>query len=261
MKRKYYIITLPALLCVMWLLFIAYCMKALHPMKGCYKSSLEAHELVDTRPQVEQLFLQEYDSLTTASLKSFVDHWRLWSKEREPMASCSRIDQICKEVINRYERVSPDSASFYVYPYCIITRYSVGKFQKQDYYWDAKSFDGDTVYVVPAAIDGKPVLYLTPEIEKKLNDYLHWVYEFRDGQLYEEVHHDREEILRKYLPLGPSGDIPGYYTYYSYPMITEVTTYEDGAVVSVTIDPFNGEVLFFKDFSIGEAEVLSSWVV
>lgn len=182
-------------------------------------------------PLVSQPFLQSYDSLSTSSIKDFMEDWLEWSEGRKTSADDTLVNRISKEVLSYYkDREVLDSSRFTVLADRITVIRTAAKFRQKRFLFSLFRINEpetaiDTSYVVPAPVSSRPVLYVTSEIEKKLDQYLHWVYEYLDDGFYEEVHPDREAEIRQYCPVGPAGDIPGYYTYYSFPRITIVYSF------------------------------------
>ena len=216
------------------------------------------------RPIVEQEFLQKYDSLTTDSLTDFISDWREWSEVLQACAQDTLVNDIYSAVIDHYkDKVEIDSALFSVLPYSVLVKNVSDDYLRKNRlmsFFKMMFCNKETVeisYVVPSPVNVKPILYLTPGIEDKLNTYLGWIYKWlNDGGYYEEVHYDREAALRRYSCLT-TGEIPGRYIHYTFPFVSEITFYRDGASVNVDLSPFYGEVLFLSDNSAKNMRVVS----
>jgi len=261
MRTKNQIPALPVMLCILLIVFLFYSIRVFNSKDSFNYPPEKKHSHKDPRPTVEQPFLQKYDSLTTAEIDVFISDWAEWSKQRQALATNATANDICSQVLEYYaDKAACDSAEYSVLAYCILVRHSSKSFRvKRDSASD--SFDCDTTFVIPVSCDERPVLYLTPEIDAKIDQYLHWIYMYRDGEDYEERHLDREQIVGRYCPVQPGGDIPGYYTYYSFPRITQLIFFKNGVIVNVTIDPFRRQSLFLRKNSIEKAIVVSDWIV
>lgn len=254
-----YIRGISVLLCIIMGMFLIYYVQQFNHDEISYDTHIAEH------PLISPPFLQAYDSLSTSSIKDFMKDWREWSEERKTSANDTLVNRISKEVLSYYkDREVPDSSMFTTLADRITVIRTAAKFRQSCRFLSLFRIDEpeiviDTSYVVPAPVDSKPVLYVTSEIEKKLDQYLHWVYKYLDEGFYEEVHPDREAEIRQYCPICPAGDIPGYYTYYSFPRITKISIYQDGISVDVELTSLTGERLFLPDGNINEAIVYSFW--
>lgn len=271
MRKKNQIITLYFIISLVLIGFVLYSVRFFSSLDSFNFPNERDYVYVDRRPDVEQPFLHKYDSVTAKSLTRFVSDWREWSEQREKLASDSLVNAVCLQVLARYADYKSsltkevDTSMYHVLSWCIAI------YRSEENYRHKSVLSGmrrewrswvmiDTTYVVPVAFDNRPILYLTPQIEEKLNNFLlPWGYD-SDGH-YIERHYDRESVLERYCSVRPAGDIPGYNSFDTFPRITDMAFFKNGVIVAITLDPYNGVELFLPDCDIEEAYKVGEWIV
>ena len=189
------------------------------------------------KPIVKQPFLWRYHSLEYAYLPSF---FKVWSKYTVPLPTDSLVNDYYAKVLAHYnddeypDSIFPDH-KYEVLPYCVKVTYiekafGAGRDFKNEILGDYPELfrnRGESSYVVPKVNLDKPVLYLTPEINGLLDDYL------GAGVPEKGYYPDRIEALSRFIQLN-RGSWPGLYSYCTLPVIDEMIFYTDGVVIEIT---------------------------
>ncbi len=222
---------------------------------------------VDSRPKVEQPFLKKYSSQFLFYPPSF---FKEWSKYTVPLESDSLVNDWYARLFEHYsnDEVSAENSKYEVLPYCIKVKYIEQSFKTIIGYGENEiggdtwpSFDslsGNTFYVVPKIPSQKPILYLTQEIEKILDDYLGSGFALYSNSP-KQRHPDREKEIAKYIPLsnGPSFST---YSYYTYPLITALYFFDDGVVFELRPRGFSGATIFLPDGQFESEYIVNTWI-
>lgn len=216
----------------------------------------------DHRPKVEQPFLKGYNSLTNENFPRFIEDWRAWSKKREKEASDTMMNRYYELILAHYPGFKSDTDTLDY----VVRRYCVSVFHSREKYHKNKSIDSytfsDTTYMIPPAVKGKEVLYLTPEITKLLDAYLEWAYGWWcENRITEQPHPDHEEIAKRFIPVEIGGDIPGYYSYETPPDIINFYLFKNCMIAEICPDALIGDFFILPNYSIANYEIFMYWIV
>ena len=157
-----------------------------HPAYSSSELSEEESEWVDPRPKVEQSFIEMYDSLSTETIASFIQDWQKWSGNRLVDATDTLVNRLYQLSLSRYtsSSIKLDSAQY------VVRDYYLEIYRSEESYTENKDLDSyvftDTLFVVPPSTDGRRILYVTPEIDKLLEAYLNWVFEYSEEPYSDE---------------------------------------------------------------------------
>ena len=223
-----------------------------HPAYPSSELSEEESKWVDQRPKVEQSFIDMYDSLSTETVASFIQDWQKWSANRLLDATDTLVNRLYQLSLLRYtsNSIKLDSAQY------VVRDYYLEIYRSEESYTENKDLDSyvftDTLFVVPPSIDDRGVLYVTPEIDQLLEAYLNWV-EQRDLE--------KESVLSKFIPVRPGSDIPGYYSFRTYPSIYRFRYFNNCTIVEISPNPYEGDIMVLPNNDIEKASIHHRWII
>lgn len=141
--------------------------------------------------------------------------FREWSNYTVPLQSDSLVNDWYAKIYDHYSSgvsffdFSAGDSKYVVLPDSIKVKYIDKSFQTiiddensevgGDTWINFDSLSDNTLYVVPKIPSRKPILYLTPEIKKALDDYLDSGYSLHTNST-KKRHPDREKRISKYIP-------------------------------------------------------------
>ena len=200
-------------------------------------------------PPVEPSFVKDkkYHRLNKKNIDAFIQDWKDWSLELRTFSTDSVVNQAINRIMSEYsEWNQPDSSLFYSMPCCIEIRRYQGSYPPIDdneyrpRYEERRQALERFAYV-PGFDSDKVILYMSPEIEKLLSQYLGGIRGF--GYLLTRIDRDREAYLRRhfYVHYGHWG---GYWILNSMPMIYYLGLYDDGICAYLRTSMCSGETVF-----------------
>lgn len=232
-----------------------------HPAYSSSELSEEESEWVDPRPKVEQSFIEMYDSLSTETIASFIQDWQKWSGNRLVDATDTLVNRLYQLSLSRYtsSSIKLDSAQY------VVRDYYLEIYRSEESYTENKDLDSyvftDTLIVVPPSTDGRRILYVTPEIDKLLEAYLNWVFEYSEEGYQEQRDLEKESDLSKFIPVRPGSDIPGYYSFRTYPSINRFRFFKNCTLVEISPNPYEGDIMVLPNNDIEKASIHHRWII
>lgn len=197
-------------------------------------------------------YVVKYAELNDSNLEHYIEEWHNASEAHQLGNTDKSLTLLYNKVINYYDREDiSNSPVFYVIPENVRIHILQPRKRDEEWFLHIDTYSENIFYDVPVVDIGKPVLYLSDSDQSILSNYLSWIYEWRGNAYYEERHIERENLLNHYIPVRPGGDLPGYYRFYSAPIITDIYHYRKDILISVVISGFHREELLLKD---GEEE-------
>ena len=156
----------------------------------------------------------------------------------------------------------PDSSLFYSMPCCIEIKRYQGSYPPNDANefrpgYEEKQQALERFAYVPGFDFNKPLLYMTPEIEKLLSQYLGGVGEF--GSRVTSINKARVAYLSRlfYVHYGHWG---GYWILNSMPMIYYLGLYDDGICAYLRTSWCSGETVFVPYDTAKELVDFDFWI-
>lgn len=212
-------------------------------------------------PPVEPTFVKDkkYHRLNKKNIDAFIQDWKDWSLELRTFSTDSVVNQAINRIMSEYsEWNQPDSSLFYSMPCCIeITRYQ-GSYPPNDANefrpgYEEKQQALERFAYVPGFDSEKVILYMTPEIEKLLSQYLGGV----DG--FGNINKSRVAYLSRifYVHYGHWG---GYWILNSMPKIYFISLYDDGICAFLLTSWCSGETVFVPYDTAKELVHFDYWI-
>lgn len=212
--------------------------------------SIGGQEQKDTlllSPPIEPSFVKDkkYHRLNEKNIDSFIQDWKGWSIELRTFSTDSVVNQAINRIMSEYpEWNQPDSSLFYSMPCCVEIRRYQGPCPTDDEsipIYEETNQALERFAYVPGFDSDKTILYMTPEIEKLLSQYLGGIR--KNGERVTSIDKSREAYLRSlfYVHYGHWG---GYWILYSMPKIYQLDLYDNGICADLQTSYHSGESLF-----------------
>ena len=228
--------------------------------------------LVLTTP-IQPSFAKKYHSLTEKNFNTFLKEWKNWSVKLRSFSTDPLINQAIKRVFIEYNRNTPARCALCALPGCIEVRRYSGSFNDYpfvDALWDETPSRenmmkaSDCFAYVPSFDSDKEIVYITPEIDRLLSEYVGGVcasdeYDVSDYTKWTELNEDRLTELR-YLIQVNRGHWGGYWHFESMPKIRSLYFYGDGFVADLRTSWCTGETVFFPNDKTKEKACLYEWI-
>lgn len=217
-------------------------------------------------PPVEPTFVKDkkYHRLNKKNIDAFIQDWKGWSLELRTFSTDSVVNQAINRIMSEYsDKNQPDNSIFYSMPCCIEIRRYQGSYPPidvSDEYrprYEEKQQALERYAYVPGFDSEKVILYMTPEIEKLLSQYLGGVYGF--GSLVTNINKSRVAYLSRifYVHYGHWG---GYWILNSMPMIYYLSLYDDGICAFLRTSWCSGETVFVPYDTAKELVHFDYWI-
>ena len=217
-------------------------------------------------PPIEPTFVKDkkYHRLNKKNIDAFIQDWKDWSLELRTFSTDSVVNQAINRIRSEYsEWNQPDNSLFYSMPCCIEIRRYQGSYPPidvSDEYrprYEEKQQALERYAYVPGFDSEKVILYMTPEIEKLLSQYLGGVYGF--GSLVTNINKSRVAYLSRifYVHYGHWG---GYWILNSMPMIYYLSLYDDGICAFLRTSWCSGETVFVPYDTAKELVHFDYWI-
>lgn len=216
-------------------------------------------------PPIEPTFVKDkkYQSLNKKNIDAFIQDWKGWSLELRTLSTDSVVNQVINRIMSEYsDKNQPDNSIFYSMPCCIEIRRYQGSYPPpiDDEYiplYEEKQQALDRFAYIPGFESDKVILYMTPEIEKLLSQYLGGIRKF--GSMVTNINKSRVAYLSRffYVHYGHWG---GYWILNSMPKIYHLSLYDDGICAYLRTSWHSGESLFVPYDTAKEIIHFGFWI-
>ncbi len=227
--------------------------------------------LVLTTP-IKPSFVNKYPSLNEKDFNEFINEWKKWSSQLRSFSKEALINQAISRVFTEYNKNNPDSCTLCSLPGCIEVRRYPGSFSDYPYEvplgetreWEYMAKASERFAYVPSFDSDKEIVYITPEIDRLLSQYIGGVCEseeddYTDHTKWTKVNEERLNELRKLIQVN-RGHWGGYWHFESMPKIFSLYLYDDGVVADLRTSWCTGETVFLPYDKTKEKVSLSDWI-
>ncbi len=221
-------------------------------------------------PPVAPTFVMEkkYHQLDEKNIHAFIQDWESWSLDLRAFAADSVVNQAIYRIMAEYaDKDHPDTSVFYSMPCCIeIRRYQGSHSYPEPGQHELPFIKVETTQAlerfayVPGFDSDKAILYLTPEIEKLLSQFLGGIGKGGRGFTdITDIDYGRVAYLERLFSVH-YGHWGGYWHLCSMPKILRLDMYEDGIRAFLRTSWCSGESLFVPYDTTQEMVTFDFWI-
>ena len=220
---------------------------------------------------IQPSFTNKYARLKEEQYDAFIEEWKDWSNQLRAFSTDSLVNQAVRRVFADYTGKRRVKYAVYSLPGCIEVRKYTCTYSSLPYverwnddYDEYKNKASERFSYVPSFDADREIVYLAPEIETCLSNYIGGVSKSKKKKYtfpkkLTKVNEDRLAILCSLIEVNP-GHWGGYWHLCSMPIINRIFLYDDGFVADLRTTWCTGETVFIPYDTTKEKKSLSSWI-
>lgn len=215
---------------------------------------------LNVEPPVPQSFLLKYRSLSEQNIEDFFMDWKQWSDKMRKYSVNDSYNSLFNQVYKQYPfHKEADTTEFVTLPsyiearsYSLISDNLGWGMEDVDRYTAAKIIKGETFVPSLYGTASQRTLYMTPQIDSLLSEYLGGVDDY-------PINEERERQIGKRIQTC-CGHWGGYWHLTYMPTIKAFHFTRDGVVVVARTSFASGDRLFFPISHPEEPTIIDCWI-